>query len=682
MYAFKNLTLYEEQRLYVDCQDYKGKQWDCEYQGKLDEAQDWKNKIPFSDLLYGPMYQDAWPSLNAFPFWDVRIGKDKESKMFLCDLQVPSNDLVSEYTSRLEKFLSKYAPDTIQLPTPEQCYKPGSHKYYDQTEIKSDSQMTSYSDGPFLYQSFMTGPLTVREVWLPTKGYKCSSNWWHSLTYPILKRVDGIILDESDDEVVKIIKDRIIPSKTIDLKGCGLQFPREYILATMHTLGKLYPSEEMDEQIHIAEKLFSNISILKDKEYLYPKRGVGLGYYTNLMVLVTASILDEYDFVARFVDDMLIDADSYDDAIDELENFLFVINTEKSGVAWNEIASFISLIIFPDEEEHAEFSLNNAELAAMVTKRYHWERKAICNLLPDFMTPYVAYHYERIFGWEFFPSECLLHPQNNGLNKYRSIYKGYDTLQDFGKYLFPKPLVKAEKLPFTDFNWEDISPADKKKHHLKRKMMFRSREKCYSWDYEYLHPQIEEVGYAPAQNKADRSYPSWADELSVKEYHLVSRKTRFDLTQSELLQGIEECPLSLNPLHAYASGGYKILTGDHFPWRIPDETREILTKIAGSEIKQPQISIKSDILESLWKKVPIRAKKAEAVEYRNGNLLANKLLGLQTPVTRSMAEVQATISTEVEAYESDGEQDLDTLMELEFSSSSDSESDGNSSESS
>jgi len=242
------------------------------------------------------------PSLNAFPDYDL----EKESKMWLTQLEPPSLEKKELIKELIRKLIRKYGPNSINNPPTESVMKLGNNLYSDNHVPKTDYEMPEFTwTSSWTYQKFKTDSRTEREVWLPPKGYKLVSSWWHFFTEPLMKKIPFTVSNETITDVRKSLHKRFKPCKKIDLKGFGLQFPREYIAAAMETLSEEYPCEETQDYTRSTLSIFEKMSIkMGDLKYITPKRGVGLGYFSNLMTLVVASILQDSNVIYMFNDDI------------------------------------------------------------------------------------------------------------------------------------------------------------------------------------------------------------------------------------------------------------------------------------------------------------------------------------------------------------------------------------------
>jgi hypothetical protein len=422
----------------------------------------------------------------------------------------------------------------------------------------------------------MTGALVTREVWLPSKAYKYNSIWWHQYVGPINDVVKHLVTSDSPLEIANSFFKGYRPCKFIDLKGCGLQYPREYILIIMEVINKLYPSAEGEEHMNIAKSLFDNILIEEDDGEMYhPLRGVGLGYYTNLMVLASAIMLSDCEIFKMFSDDILIFEEDYQKGIDSFLSYNMILNYKKCGELWYKSPMFAGCQFYTDDQNISTLLLENAELSAIFTKRYHHERKSIARSLNKNTIMYFCYHYEKLFGYEFFKGESVLHPQNLGINTLAFPIKGWRD-----DYFISKMNNVKKKDESNEFIYPHPSNPTRKEMkllHFKRKEAYKHRTFCDVTYEEYLHPQIEERGRG-LRNKLDsiaRSTPIWSEFNQMVYKHTEVGKYSLNIDKSKVNKALGLFPFSDNPMACYQRGGYDIITPYYYPMPAEDAKQQL-----------------------------------------------------------------------------------------------------------
>jgi len=490
---------------------------------------------PIEDNLY------KIPEVSSLPMWEVKIGKDKESKMYLTQLDPPSIGQVETFRHGLKAFLAKLEmPPYIVYPEEEELKIPSSNKCYMRDTIYEDRQKDAFGYGPCLYQSFMTGFDSPRECWLPSPEYKRSSRFWALVLRGIVDKVPYSCLNKSDSQIWKMLRNQIEPAISYDLKGSGLQFPHEYVITVAEELGEIFP--DLKEEILRLKNLLSELEVVQDIHTLKIKRGVGLGYFTYLKCLAVWSILDGLSIKASFDDDMLIKADDYPEALRRMNRYSLVANDKKSGHVWNNVYWFIEAGICSDGL--VTFTTEQADIAAIFRQRFHWERKEIVSTLEPEIQLTVAYHLERFYGREFFRGEstvnineggyCSCIPQIVGFS--RSAYackvkvkpskKGFETIADD---LFPT---------------EKYTLSDRKYIHTTRKLRWNSRHEIHTGDSE-LTALLE-----PSEGRKQleyTSYPSWAEAL-INRLGWTSGNILGDLTSDDVEKACIRYPHSSDPI--------------------------------------------------------------------------------------------------------------------------------------
>ncbi|XAX95850.1 polyprotein [Alaria esculenta RNA virus 1] len=581
MHLFKNFTLYKEQKIYDACQSIKFAASSLAQGGFNNLAEKKLSEIPFvSQLEDEVVSHNAWPNLIAFPLWNIEPGIDKESKFDLSFLPPPTQKQCNGFRKKFRRYLDKHMPEIVETLSYTECMKVGPNKFYDDGEIRKDSETAINSDGPFLYQSFMTGPLSVREVWLPTKAFKASSTWWHRVAEQLLHKRPHLILSQDPEAAARTVRKRFKPCKSIDLKGSGLQFPIEYIIIVLEQLAELFP--EMEERKDIAVDLLQRMSIFKDKKFHIPTRGVGLGYFTNIKVMVIDCLLEDYYVIASFDDDMLVKDNQYNACIKRLKSYGFLINEEKSGHHWPVNPWFLNVGILMDEETVLGYSTCNAYMAAAFTKRYHWERKSILQQVYPEDSHYMAFHYEKIFGYEFFKGESIEHPHNGGLCWWSKELGGKDQGAFLQAHLMPQRIYDEwnGEIPYPTFAADTISSADRKQHHFKRKRMFKDKTMIYSWDYYHLHPRMRSgESIRSHSSDLDGITPAWREILLLKHFGVSHGSLEQDIPKAVIPLLADKFPLSRDPIQAFARSEF--CDSENEPQGIVcDETRERLLAIS------------------------------------------------------------------------------------------------------
>jgi len=373
--------IYEDKLLNkgVDPKSYNSKLYDLE----LDSSNYGTRKMNTRDF----------PNINLFPTFDV----PKESKMFLTELDPPNKEQISNFRHLVGRFIKKYGPSILPDIPHEVSSSYSSSWYSDYPEKRRDYEKPRDFNAPFQYQAFWTSPVQKREVWLPNKNYKTWSTIVHNMCEPILRKCNYVICNDTITEIRKDLFNDIEPMKKIDLKGFGLQFPREYILEVLKEIEDIYNIDNISERV---EMTFGKITI-KDWEIdnYHPKRGVGLGYFNNAMVLSIAAILEGLGVKKMFSDDILIKESNYSEAIRRLESFSFIINEKKSGEDWH-LAPFFAGVTMTKRGQLRHHEAQSY-LCASFRSRYHSTRKTILSQVKLRNRNNVLLDYARCFPHEY-----------------------------------------------------------------------------------------------------------------------------------------------------------------------------------------------------------------------------------------------------------------------------------------
>jgi len=500
-----------------------------------------------------------FPSINAFPVFDLK----KESKMWLTSLASPNEDQVKKVKDLVKNLVREFGPKSISIPAREAVLSLGPNLYSDGHVSKPDYEKPEHTwTSSWDYQRFKTDPRTEREVWLPPKGYKMCSSWWHFFAEPIMERIPWVVGNDTLTELRKDLHKRFTPCRKIDLKGFGLQFPREYLICTMEVLNELYPCEETQEYMRSTKAIFGKLSIKMDDGYFVtPNRGVGLGYFSNLMTLVVAAILQSCNIVKMFNDDILCPEETFEKALEELKSLSFVINEEKTGKKWYKVPFFAGASLAP--KGTLRYYEAQGEVAAIFQRRFHYQRKSILSsiILPSRWK--AAYHYERIFGSEYSPGESFLHPEMWGVNPLAPRTSGYVTGGLLRKAVTPKHQDEEQRRLWSImYPWKVAKPS--KEFSMVRRTMKRKAHLVHYTEYEeYLNPRIEE----PKDNHLGVDFflgkyqlPRWADLQNIIWNQQTTGRTTMGTYPKRAAYGMLSNLLSSNPIHSWIKGGYYIET--------------------------------------------------------------------------------------------------------------------------
>jgi len=514
-------------------------------------------KINSKGSLVGMATQEL-PSINCFPMFN----RNKESKMYLCDLDTPNDELVTEFKSELRVLLGKYGPAMLERPVAESVKSLGPSFYSDGHVKKYDYEKPEHTwTDSFDYQKFHTSAMTQREVWLPPKGYKIVSSWWHFLLDPIMKRIPWVVSNETQSELRIATMKRMKPCRKIDLKGFGLQFPREYVIATMDILCEMYPHEELSEYRRSAIAIFKKMAIrMEDGYYVVPKRGVGLGYFSNIMTLVIAVILGRFNVIKMFNDDILIDDNDFEEGIARLEHFKFVINAKKTGMKWRSSPYFAEVLL--SKKGIIRFYQYQGLKASIHTGRGHYKKKQAFLAAKFTRRWLMCYHYTRMYGYEIHKLEAFDHPTMLGLNPRADKPVGYVKGGLLRKYRAPKTTDEFDRRL-----WSIVYPwKDRVDNNFleKRKNVKKFKDIVWYTEYdEYLNPEVSNArlgAYTTDIQTGKYQLPRWADMQAIFSSHVSSGRTTRGRHPKLAAYKMLDYLLSDDPIASWLTGGYEVLT--------------------------------------------------------------------------------------------------------------------------
>jgi len=531
---------------------------DCEFitkHGELYEILKTKGKG-------GMVGSNMWPSIHCFPVLD----RDKESKMALCSLRKPTDVSCMLFRSMTKKFLSGLPERELYVPNMEACQSLSSAFYSDGHIKRRDYEKPDVSwDSSWDYQTFWTSPMTKREVWLPPKAYKTISLWWHEIGQQIIEDLPDVVGNDSFIATFKSTMKRMRPCRKIDLKGFGLQYPRDFLIILMEELSIRYSHDNMDIMTEAAREIFDKLCIkMPSGQYMTPERGVGLGYFGSLMTLGVRIILQECYIVKMFSDDILVDDNHYNKAIDALTGVGLIINEKKSGRYYKE-QPYLMQALFT-KRGPVLLQANNADIASCVRKREHYQRK-LAFLNGNIPRKWcLRYYYQLFFGYEYRRGECYDHPTMLGINPHATELKGWVKGGLLRKVLAPSyPDVTEYRVFSAAYPFESLK--DKRFLHYRKKVIADNR-RWYTGVDEYLNPDTckarwlnDKPGIRPTG-----IMPVWYDMRILFKYGWTTGKALRGLTKDEACNYIARYSLFRDPMGTGISGGGMITSTPH---RVP-----------------------------------------------------------------------------------------------------------------
>jgi len=542
----------------------------------------------------GQLSLEALLPLSMFPFYEIK----KESKTAqLCYLPYKL-DKLEEFRSLFKNLLRKYAPEKIFVPPIESTYKVGSQKFNDNGVPKYDSEKPTTYECGFLLQSFMTGPQTLREVWLPDKQTKILNGFWMPIYQQIIENIPYYANNYPEDESLwDSIKAKLHGYAVLfDISGFGLQFIREYLKVAAEEVVSFYNlNSELTNSLGLLCKILDSVK-LQDPDsyrYSYPKRGIGLGYFENLKTLCVCAILDHTDPISIFGDQGLIpfsikNRKNHPRTLLEAHGFVF-LKPEKArilpsietgilfGGLWMTPTSFTR-----KKEFFSKFS-------GACDGRFHWERKDALNSIEfpesyNHIWRYLPFHYEIAFGYEFHRADSLNHPHDFGLGKYQAQYeKGESRFVAVRK--IPKP-----KATFETYVHRGAFPTKRgiplsasKDYSRKRANAYKRCSIQNTYFEEFFNPVVELKDEPLHLSKIARMTPFWqACRLLVID-GIDTGTVTSELSSQECIRALGQYPFAEDPFKVKATGGYSIKSLYYMTAGTTPEQQQLLDIVSDSE---------------------------------------------------------------------------------------------------
>jgi hypothetical protein len=245
------------------------------------------------------------------------------------------------------------------------------------------------------------------------------------------------------------------------------------------------------------------------------------------------------------------------------------------------------------------FHNENAELSGIFSQSFHWVRKdtllSVLSGNDDCYAITLAYHYQRIFGYEFEPGEILFHPDDGGclfevtrkfgLSKFReaALYRpSYDELES--KYWFQDTYE-------TDSYFQKC-----KKIHFARKSKIWKESRDVTI-YSVEHPIVEYLGM---NRTYDNIHSFKLHKYWTKQFNLTSKTTLSEyhgLDKNSAECAMLEFSQFPDPLRTKKEGA-RLISSFHLP-SITQEDMEYLDEIYSRDMMIPRLIKSISVKEEL-----------------------------------------------------------------------------------
>jgi len=567
------------------------------FQGAYDKSSPWRRFFGGDNISPAHVIP-----LSFFPLWKI----DKPSKTKEVGNLPYSDAMEGEFRSKVREFLAKYCPDSIVIQSPEACYNPSVKRYADKGKVKRDYEIPEDWKGEYVVQSFLTGPLTLREVWLPPRITKLNNTFWFSLISKILRNVPYYANNyDTPEELHRQIKDKIQGYlMSFDITGFGLQYPRSMLRIIAEEIQLLYHAHwALDIQVAQFKDILDDVLVkFPDGTYMEPTRGIGLGYFETMKTIGILALLDASNPVAIFGDQGICPfsmRDRKNSPREVLPKYGFHFKTHQSTGE-----SLGKTIILPKCEtgiilagclmtpEHCvQMKSTFAPFSGALSGEFHWERKAAllsCKWSGDatIMERYIPFQYELAFGSEFYRGESICHPNNLGLNESAPEVIGLTRYTNVLRLVAPKVNIEAVHMltPFA----HRAPPVDRKiakKFHKKRFHAYRANVLHWSPYYESTHPTFRMNRLKkPVLPDAARGTPWWLAVRSLLLNDIDIGRITYGITDpSALASAMAKYSLTENPWEARVTGGITVTSRHPEKFGVRTEHLEIARAILASK---------------------------------------------------------------------------------------------------
>jgi len=526
---------------------------------------------------------EYWLPLSAFPLFEY----EKKSKMYLCNepLVFTTEDTIKSFRQQVRRYLEDVNIKKLFVPPIQSLYKTGLTKYHDNGKVKMDNERPESLASGFLYQKTMTKHLVTREIWLPDKVTKVNNSFWMNIGMQIL-RDDPRYPSSDPKETYELIKERLDGFAVFDLPGFGFQYPREYLIEIIDLIRAFYPSPIMEEQADLAIKILKDVKVtLPDGKILYPPRGIGLGYYESIKTIGILSLVWEYNPISVYGDQGIVQNGLQYPIIEKLNYYSFIINHDRVDLRQNTLKW--SGYRMSKRLDFAKPKLVFSKVFGALTSNYHWERKkGLQSFYSEYpseyekIDKYVAFHYQHIFGWEFYPGDSMANFYNLGVTT-SPVVEGFKRLTEVEKLVPPSEStsdINIYELPDSS----TYTKLEAKNFQIKRKNLYKNSIASDDTMYLYIHPRIKQRKKVKSRAPLG-ALPLWADMRLLRDAGTTTGRISSGLDGVELQYAVKFQCFAPDPFRSRAMGGYDIVTQYHRQTISSYEQRTVASFLQGSE---------------------------------------------------------------------------------------------------
>jgi len=496
-----------------------------------------------------------------------RFEYKKEGKMHLAFLEKDKYLVRSdEFRTIIKSYLRSLDMNTLFVPPLDVCLKVGSARYNDGGVVRKDYERpeSSFESG-FLYQSFNPKPLGTREVWLPDKSTKLNNNFWMIIGRQFLDKCPTY--PDTDPMVTwEKIKERLsTPFGSFDISGFGFQYIREWLFIIAEEIAMLFPNPDLEEMKDLFIRLLKDPKVqMPDGKFVYPPRGVGLGYYEDLKTIGVNALLQQFQPISIYGDQGILPRQFVIPAVQRLRSFGFELPSTK--VVFNQVEIKWSGWTM-SASSCTRAKLYFEPLVSIFTQRYHWERKQILasfnERFPEVYKKWmfiVPFQYELFFGFEFAKGDSLWNFHNSGVSSVAAVQTGHLRSWAVQRMKAPTDSIVDDFFYETPFftQWKE---ADAKAFSIKRKSTYRNSMAANTAVFDYAHPYLVlNKNRRPDLPRIASLVSDYTEHKLIINHQMTTGKFLFGLSGNGATKALSLCSRHRNPWEAYATGGYKVAT--------------------------------------------------------------------------------------------------------------------------
>jgi hypothetical protein len=573
---------------------------------------------------------DILISPKSFPkFWVP--SKHKTERYSFAPLEISSSSF-NEFEFLMKNFLDKYCPKRLFVPSVSSCWKAGSQKYNDGGTVKHDYEKPCHINSPFKFQEFMTGPLVTREVWLPDKKTKVNNSFIFAIFDQVIRVVSYYAgrFDNAHDLHGTIKQQLFGQLVEFDISGFGLQFPRELLRKTLKLFLDMYlPDDELSSEFKVTDDILDKVVIeFEDGVHKYPNRGIGLGYYEVLKTICILAILEDKSPISVFgdqgffrVSDDLRSMRMYQhgsawvlDTISHFKKFGFVFD-DYSKVSVNNMNRSKGILWRGALMNSSDCVIRKklwSDVQGALEGEFHWERKAALRgvEVPQkymYIWKRIAFLYDKLFGYEFYPGESMSHPDNLGVCM--TAPKRGGLTKDYKVKHLVSPKVSYDGNTLLSFPFADPPRAgESRRFQTLRRRIYKQTIPYQDWIFDYIHPMIEyNLNRHPPLSSEARSVPEWMALRELVFNHYDVGKLSYGMKEGDIDVAPYRQRYAGNPFYARSTGGYKITTSYFAQYGETEEWREYADALLSARKQHGKYIVRHDMIakariEDFWHK--------------------------------------------------------------------------------